>query len=101
MWDWFVLQRRATDLRGRKLDIVWLPMPSPAVFRRRRLPASYANFYIANDCVLVPVFNDKNDRVGLNTLAELFPNREVIPIYCGDLIWGLGAIHCMTQQQPQ
>ena len=91
---------QATDLRGQKLDVVWLPMPSPVVFKDRRLPASYANFYIANGCVLVPVFNDKNDRVALNTLAELFPAREIIPIYCGDLIWGLGAIHCMTQQQP-
>ena len=92
--------RKATDIHGRKLRVVTLPMPEPVVFRGRRLPASYANFYIANDVALVPVFNDKNDRVALNTLAELFPSREIIPIYCGDLIWGLGAVHCMTQQQP-
>ncbi|MGH9521592.1 MAG: agmatine deiminase family protein [Terriglobales bacterium] len=92
--------RRATDIEGRKLQIVELPMPAPVVFQRRRLPASYANFYIANGVVLVPVFNDRNDRVALNILSQLFASREVVPIYCGDLIWGLGAIHCMTQQQP-
>ncbi len=91
----------ATDIRGQKLDVTWLPMPAPVIFKGRRLPASYANFYIANGVVLVPVFNDKNDRAALNTLAELFPSREIVPIYCGDLIWGLGAIHCMTQQQPE
>src|SRR6185369_10975914 len=90
--------RRATYQNGRKLQIVDVPMPSPVIFRGRRLPASYANFYIANGAVLVPVFNDKNDRFALNTLAELFPSRDIVPIYCGDLIWGLGAIHCMTQQ---
>jgi agmatine deiminase len=71
------------------------------VFEGRRLPASYANFYVANGCVLAPVFNDANDRVALNALAELFPSREIIPIYSGDLIWGFGAMHCMTQQQPR
>jgi agmatine deiminase len=75
-------------------------MPAPVYFRRQRLPASYANFYIANKLVLVPVFNDPNDRVALNTLAEVFPGRAVVGIYCGDLVWGLGALHCMTQQQP-
>jgi agmatine deiminase len=75
-------------------------MPAPVVFAGQRLPASYCNFYIANETVLVPTFNDANDRVALNTLAELFPDRKVIGIYCGDLIWGLGALHCMTQQQP-
>lgn len=93
--------RRATDVHGRKFQIVELPMPAPVIFQRRRLPASYANFYIANGVVLVPVFNDRNDRIALNTLAELFPSREIVPIYCGDLVWGLGAIHCMTQQQPE
>jgi agmatine deiminase len=92
--------RAATDLQGRKLQIVELPMPRPVVFRNQRLPASYANFYIANDLVLMPTFNDPNDRIALNTLAEVFPNRGVVGIYCGDFIWGLGAIHCMTQQQP-
>jgi agmatine deiminase len=85
---------------GQKLEIVEIPMPRPIVFEGRRLPASYANFYIANGVVLAPVFNDPNDRVALNTLAELFPTREVVPIYSGDLIWGFGALHCMTQQQP-
>ena len=93
--------KRATDARGRKFEIVPLPMPSAILFENRRLPASYANFYIANGVVLVPVFNDRNDRVALNTLAELFPSRDIIPIYCGDLVWGLGTIHCMTQQQPR
>jgi agmatine deiminase len=92
--------RAATDLQGRKLQIVELPMPRPVVFQNQRLPASYANFYIANRLVLIPTFNDPNDRVALNILAGVFPNREVIGIHCGDFIWGLGAIHCMTQQQP-
>jgi agmatine deiminase len=90
----------ARDLKGRKLKVVELPLPRPVVFRSQRLPASYANFYIANDVVLVPTFNDPNDRVALNVLAGLFPGREVVGIYCGDFIWGLGAIHCATQQQP-
>lgn len=93
--------RAATDQDGSRLDVVELPMPAPVIYRRRRLPASYANFYIANRVVLAPVFNDPNDRLSLNTLAELFPDRQIVPIYCGDLIWGLGAIHCMTQQQPR
>jgi len=90
----------ARDQAGKPLNIVELPMPAPVVFEQRRLPASYANFYIANGIVLAPVFNDPNDRIALNTLAALFPTREVVPIYSGDLIWGLGTIHCMTQQQP-
>jgi agmatine deiminase len=90
----------ARDQSGRPLNIVELPMPGPVVFEQRRLPASYANFYIANGIVLVPVFNDPNDRIALNTLASLFPTREIVPIYSGDLIWGLGTMHCMTQQQP-
>lgn len=85
---------------GKKLEIVDIPMPRPVVFEGRQLPASYANFYIANGLVLAPVFNDPSDRVALNTLAGLFPGREIVPIYCGDLIWGFGALHCMTQQQP-
>ena len=93
--------RAATDRDGRALAIIELPMPAPVWFAGRRLPASYANFYIANGLVLVPVFNDPNDRVALDILADLFPEREVVGIYCGDLIWGFGAIHCMTQQQPR
>jgi agmatine deiminase len=92
--------RNARDQAGKPLNIVELPMPGPVVFERRRLPASYANFYIANGIVLVPVFNDPNDRIALNTLAALFPTRQIVPIYSGDLIWGLGTMHCMTQQQP-
>jgi agmatine deiminase len=92
--------RSMTDQDGRPLRVVELPMPGPVTFQGRRLPASYANFYIANGLVLVPVFNDQNDRVALNILAEVFSDRDVVGIYCGDLIWGFGAIHCMTQQQP-
>jgi agmatine deiminase len=90
----------ASDQDGKSLNIIELPMPGPVVFEGRRLPASYANFYVANGVVLVPVFNDPNDRIALNTLSELFPDREIVPIYSGDLVWGLGTMHCMTQQQP-
>jgi agmatine deiminase len=90
----------ATDQNGKPLNIIELPMPSPVIFEDRRLPASYANFYIANGIVLVPVFNDSNDRIALNTLSALFPTRQIVPIYSGDLVWGLGTMHCMTQQQP-
>jgi agmatine deiminase len=75
-------------------------MPRPIVFRRQRVPASYANFYLANGVVLVPTFHDPNDRIALNTLAQVFPDRDVIGVHSVDLIWGLGALHCMTQQQP-
>jgi agmatine deiminase len=90
----------ARDQDGKQLTIVEIPMPQAVVFEGRRLPASYANFYIANGVVLAPVFNRANDRIALNTLSELFPSREIIPIYSGDFIWGFGAMHCMTQQQP-
>jgi len=86
---------------GQPFRIVELPLPSPVVFERQRLPASYANFYIANSLVLVPTFNDANDRIALNTLADVFPHRRVVGIHSGDFIWGLGAMHCMTQQQPE
>lgn len=92
--------KSAIDLDGKSFHIVELPMPAPVTFEGRRLPASYGNFYIANGLVLVPVFNDPKDRIALNTLSDLFPDREIVPIYCGDLIWGFGALHCMTQQQP-
>lgn len=85
---------------GLRLEIIEIPMPRPVAFEGRQLPASYANFYIANEVVLAPVFNDPNDRIALNTLAEVFPTRAIVPIYSGDLIWGFGALHCMTQQQP-
>jgi len=86
---------RDWPLRKRKL-----PMPAPVVFDGVRLPASYANFYIANGTVLVPTFHDPNDRIALNILAECFPGRKVVGISCVELVWGLGTLHCMTQQQP-
>jgi agmatine deiminase len=92
--------KAARDQDGKQLNIVGIPMPGPVMFEGRRLPASYANFYIASGIALVPVFNDPNDRVALNILAQLFPGRSVVPIYSGDLVWGLGTMHCMTQQQP-
>jgi agmatine deiminase len=93
--------RDATTETGKPLATIDLPMPAPVYFEGRRLPASYGNFYIANGIVLVPVFNDPNDRVALDIIADIFPDREIVGIYCGDLIWGFGAIHCMTQQQPK
>jgi agmatine deiminase len=93
--------RTMTDLEGRAFDVATLPMPAPVVFAGQRLPASYANFYIANDRVLVPTFNDPNDRRALNVLAELFPDRPVVGIHAVDLVWGLGTLHCLTQQQPR
>ncbi len=92
--------RSARLENGKRLKVRTLPMPAPVIFQGQRLPASYANFYVANRAVLVPTFNDPNDRAALNTLAELFPSRKVVGIHCGDFIWGLGAIHCMTQQEP-
>ena len=77
-----------------------LPYPRPVVMDGQRLPASYANFYVANGVVIVPTFNDRNDRVALNTLADLFPGRQVVGIHAVDLVWGLGTLHCLTQQQP-
>ena len=89
---------RAED--GRKLLVVPLPMPGPLYFEGRRLPASYANFFIGNAAVLVPTFNDPQDRVALGILSELFPDRTVVGIHAVDLVWGFGTIHCLTQQQP-
>jgi len=89
-----------TEADGRALHIVPLPMPQPVEWDGQRLPASYANFYIANRFVLVPTFNDPADRVALGTLARLFPSREVVGIHALDLVWGLGTLHCMTQQEP-
>jgi agmatine deiminase len=93
--------RKMTDMDGQLLDVIPLPMPSPLTFRGQRLPASYANFYIANSCALVPTFNDAKDRMALNTLAKLFPGRAVVGIHAADLVWGLGTLHCLTQQQPR
>lgn len=85
---------------GSRIDIVSLPMPAALVFKGRRLPASYANFYIANAAVLVPTFNDPNDRIALGILSELITDRPVVGIHAVDLVWGLGTLHCLTQQQP-
>jgi agmatine deiminase len=90
-----------SDQDDRPLEVVPLPLPEPVCFRGQRLPASYANFYIANDRVLVPTFNDPHDRMALDTLARLFPGRTVVGIHAVDLVWGLGTLHCLTQQQPQ
>jgi agmatine deiminase len=92
--------RGMTDLDGSKLEVVPLPLPRPVFFAGQRLPASYANFYIANGLVLVPTFNDVNDRKALGVLAELFSDREVVGIHAVDLVYGLGTLHCMTQQEP-
>jgi agmatine deiminase len=92
--------KAARTLDGKQFTLLELPLPRPVIFRGQRLPASYANFYISNGLVLVPTFNDPHDRVALNILAEVFPNREVIGIHSVDLVWGLGTLHCMTQQQP-
>lgn len=92
--------RGMTDEHGRPLEVVELPMPAPVMFRGQRLPASYANFYIANEKVLAPTFNDPHDRIALGILADLFLERQVVGIHAVDLVWGLGTLHCMTQQQP-
>ncbi|HEX3743032.1 MAG TPA: agmatine deiminase family protein [Bryobacteraceae bacterium] len=99
--NYLPLRENLALLRAAGFRVVKLPMPRPLVFAGQRLPASYANFYIANGLVLVPTFNDPHDRAALTTLARLFPDREVTGINCTDLIWGLGALHCMTQQQPR
>ncbi len=91
----------ARDQDGQPLELVPLPMPEPVLFEGERLPASYANFYIANETVLVPTFNDPADREALNTLASVFPDRRVVGIHCLDLVLGLGTLHCLTQQQPR
>jgi agmatine deiminase len=85
---------------GNRPTVVSLPMPRPLYFDSIRLPASYANFYIANAAVLVPTFNDPADRIALGILGELFPDRQIVGIHAVDLVWGFGAIHCLTQQQP-
>jgi agmatine deiminase len=94
---------RIKDLRledGSKPEVVPLPMPAPLYFDGRRLPASYANFYISNACVIVPTFNDPNDRIALGVLGELFKDRLVVGIHAVDLVLGSGSLHCLTQQQP-
>ena len=93
--------RRMRDERGRPLEIAELPMPRPLTYDGARLPASYANFYVGNGCVLAPTFNDPNDAPALSVLEECFPGREVCGIHCVDIALGLGTLHCLAQQQPQ
>ena len=92
--------KSARDARGKPLHTITLPYPRDVVMDGTRLPASYANFYIANGVVLVPTFNDANDRIALNILADLMPQHRIIGIHAVDLVWGLGTLHCLTQQQP-
>ncbi len=101
-----VLQENRERLQSARLEdgtrpsVVEIPMPAPVVFDGQRLPASYANFYIGNAAVIVPTFNDPNDRIALGILGELFNDRPVVGIHAVDLVWGLGTLHCLTQQQP-
>ena len=95
------LLKSAKDQAGEPLRVETLPMPEPVWFAGQRLPASYANFYVANKIVLVPTFNDPSDRIALERLAVLFADRAIVPIYCRDLVLGLGTIHCMSQQLPR
>ena len=91
---------RAMKWKGSPFEIITLPMPAKIVREDLRLPASYAHFYIANECILLPTFNDPNDAAAHSTLEKAFPTRRIISIDCTELIWGLGAFHCLTQQQP-
>lgn len=95
------LKENAERLRGSGLEVVPLPMPQPVHFAGRRLPASYVNFYICNAAVLVPTFDDPADRTALGILAELFPDRAVVGVHSRDLVWGLGTLHCLSQQEPR
>lgn len=95
------LLREMSDQDGHPLEIIRLPMPDPVYFQEHRLPASYANFLICNEVVLVPVYRCPQDQAALGILQDLFPARKVVGIDCTPLIWGLGAIHCISQQQPQ
>jgi agmatine deiminase len=85
---------------GKPLNIIELPMPSPLSYEGQRLPCSYANFYIANHAVIVPVFNCKQDETALRIIEQCFPGREVVGIDSVDIIWGLGSFHCLSQQEP-
>lgn len=92
--------RDSRDASGKSLEVVRLPYPDPVIFDGQRLPASYANFYVCNRATLVPIFGDAKDALALATIARCFPDRPVVPISSRDLVWGLGTIHCLTQQQP-
>jgi agmatine deiminase len=95
-----ILRENLERLQSEKVEVIPLPMPSPVIFDGQRLPASYANFYIANGVVIVPTFNDPQDRTALGIIAECFPDREVVGLHCVDFVWGLGTVHCATQQEP-
>jgi agmatine deiminase len=95
-----LLKENLERLQGEKLEVIPLPMPAPVVFDGQRVPASYANFYIANGTVIMPTFNDPRDREALGLLADCFPGREIVGIHCVDFVWGLGTLHCATQQEP-
>jgi agmatine deiminase len=86
---------------GSAIEVVDLPMPAPLFFDGQRLPASYANFYVANAAVLVPTFNDPKDRTAIGILSEVFSDRPVVGVHAVDLVWGFGTIHCLTQQEPK
>ncbi len=94
------LLQKYTDTRNRPLSVIGLPMPDPVFYDNERLPASYANFYVANRQVLVPTYRSPNDRIALDVLGKCFPSREIVGIDCTDLVWGLGAIHCVTHEEP-
>jgi agmatine deiminase len=96
----FEILQNSTDANGKKLEVIKLPVPRPIIFGEERLPASYANFYIANKTVLVPTFNDPADLQALKIIAECFPDREVIGISSVDLVLGQGTFHCLSQQEP-
>jgi agmatine deiminase len=104
--NYSALEENRERLEGARLEdgsrpqVVTLPMPLPLVFNGQRLPASYANFYVANAAVIVPTFNDPADREALGILSELIPDRPVVGVHAVDLVWGLGTLHCLTQQQP-
>jgi agmatine deiminase len=95
------LRENHERLKAARLEVIPVPMPRPIVFDGMRVPASYANFYIANGQVLVPTFNDPGDREALGRIAECFPGREVVGLHCVDFVWGLGTLHCATQQEPE
>jgi agmatine deiminase len=94
--------REATDQDGRRLEVWELPMPDPIHLpeEERFLPASYANFYVGNKVVLLPVFKDANDAAAIELIMHCFPGREVVPVYARDLVYGYGGVHCVTQQEP-
>jgi agmatine deiminase len=87
-------------LKAAGLDVVKVPFPRAVIMDGQRLPASYANFYVANDVVFVPTFNDRNDRIALGLIGDSFPGRDIVGIHAVDLVWGLGTLHCLSQQQP-